>query len=232
MRTEYLVIGPIRAGISTTDIAAEIGWVSLIGPRYLLREKRGGLDCCALVELCKFSCFIFDGIGIGVMLMRSRYREAIELLYTEPHFHFPVAEGGDVKKFFNSLSPRRRDAIESLSMDTRYTERSHSAISWKNLGEFRGLKALRMDVRHLWFNSVKEVELRALLSRLVKVKEQVTDLRILELVFDGDEDEMWEQWKSVSESQGVTLVLKELTHVGRLEVSGDTLDFMGGYHFR
>jgi hypothetical protein len=166
-------------------------------------------------------------------LMMSRYREAIELLYTEPHFHFPVAEKDDVAKFSSALSPHRRHAIETLSIDFRYEERSSvPGAPCDVMGGFRGLKALRIDVRHLWFNSVHDVERRWLLRSLTKVREHAAGLRILELVFDGDEDDVWEEWKSLSERQGVTLLLKELTHTGRLEVSGDTLDFMGGYHFR
>jgi hypothetical protein len=225
--------GPIHAGTLTTAIGAETGWANLIGTKYRLRGKRGGLGCCVHVELCKFLYFAFAVIEMGMGLMRSRYREAIELLYTEPHFHFPVAERDDVERFFNALSPHRRDAIEALSIDTRYTEHSHlPAVSWKILGGFRGLKFLRVDVRHLWFNSTVGVERKMLLRRLTKVREQVASLKVLELVFDGDEDEVWEEWKSVSARQGVTLVLKELTHMGKLEVSGHTFDFIGGYHFR
>jgi len=164
--------------------------------------------------------------------MRRRYREAIELLYTEPHFHFPVAEGDDVAKFCNALSPRRRDAIEALSIDTRAVRFKQHTVPWKALGGFRGLRALRVDVRHLWFNSVSDLERCAWVEMMSTLRKEATRLRILELVFDGDEDEVWEKWKAESEKQGVTLLLRELTHAGKLEVSGDTFDFMGGYHFR
>jgi hypothetical protein len=214
-------------------IGVVIGWVSLTGIRFQLRGKRGGLGCCVLVELCKSTSTVLTAVGRGMELMMSRYREAIELLYTEPHFHFPVAEKDDVAKFCNALIPHRRHAIETLSIDFRYEERSGvPGGPCDVLGDFRGLKALRIDVRHLWFNSVHDVERRWLLRSLTKVREQAPGLRILELVFDGDEDDVWEEWKSTSERQGVTLLLKELTHMGRLEVSADTLDFMGGYHFR
>lgn len=158
-----------------------------------------------------------------------RYSEAITLLYTETHFHFIVASVQEVECFGRSLPTQHLEAIGFLSMDP--PSWPLNPMIWHELTHMKGLKTLRIDARQSWFGSVNTRKLWALVEELRTFKEHAHLLEVVEIAFDGEENEIWEEWREKCERTGVRLVLKEINRSDMgLQVSN--IDYLGGYHFQ
>ena len=152
------------------------------------------------------------------------------MLYTETHFHFPMVI--DIPRFCKSILPCRLEAIRSFSVySRRISGLPNTPFPFEVLENMPGLRALRIDLRQIWLPSLGDESLLRFVDSVRCVRAarvaSLKDLAILELVLDGDEDEVWERWRGRCEEAGVTLVREEFTGVGaRTGTLTSNIDFV------
>lgn len=131
------------------------------------------------------------------------------MLYTEPHFHFPVALN-DMRGFSNAVDFSRLSTIRYVTVDNRYSGQHidfNKLVPQEVIARMSGLKALRIDLRQWWLASVQDDEVLQLVEGMHKLAPKAP---VLEVVFDGMEDDpLWELWQERCEEGGVTLVREE-----------------------
>jgi hypothetical protein len=121
----------------------------------------------------------------------ARYSEAIPLLYSTTHFHFP--DPTNLPSFRTIILLQRLNSIRFLSIDWSDTGfgRSHSRGQWEStfdvVSQMKELQELRICAKML----VIDPEHRQM-KMMQPLLRRVEGLRVYELVVPGDQLRLWE----------------------------------------